>query len=130
VMLRGAYTLAEATGGAPSVVVIATGSEVEVAVAAKAALEQGGQKVRVVSAPCWEAFKRPDDAYRDSVLPPGVRRAVIEIGRSDPWRGVVGPEGLVIGWDTYGASAPNKDIQKHFGFTPDAIVEKMKKWLG
>jgi len=129
-MLRGAYTLAEATGGAPSVVVIATGSEVEVAVGAKPALEAAGHKVRVVSAPCWEAFNRQDSAYRDTVLPPGVRRAVVEIGRSDPWRGVVGPDGLVIGWDTYGASASNKDIQKHFGFTSDAVTDKIRKWLG
>src|SRR5690349_12455003 len=130
VMLRGAYVLAEATGGAPTVIVIATGSEVEVAMGAKANLEASGHKVRIVSAPCWEAFLRQDEAYRSSVLPAGPRRAVIEIGRSDPWRGVVGPDGLVIGWDTYGASAPNKDIQKHFGFTPDAVTEKMKKWLG
>jgi transketolase len=129
-MLRGAYVLAEATGGAPSVVIIATGSEVEVAMGARTGLEAVGHKVRVVSAPCWEAFGRQDEAYRDSVLPRGVRRAVIEIGRSDPWRGVVGPDGLVIGWDTYGASASNKDIQKHFGFTPDAVTEKLKKWLG
>jgi transketolase len=130
VILRGAYVLAEATGGTPSVVIIATGSEVEVAMGAKASLEAAGHKVRVVSAPCLEEFNRQDEAYRDSVLPRGVRRAVIEIGRSDPWRGVVGPDGLVIGWDTYGASAPNKDIQKHFGFTPEAVTEKMKKWLG
>jgi transketolase len=130
VMLRGAYVLAEATGGTPSVVIIATGSEVEVAMGAKAGLEAAGHKVRVVSALCWEEFNRQDEAYRDSVLPRGARRAVIEIGRSDPWRGVVGPDGLVVGWDTYGASAPNKDIQKHFGFTPEAVTEKMKKWLG
>jgi transketolase len=129
-MLKGAYTLAEATGGVPSVVVIATGSEVEIAVGAKALLEAAGHKVRVVSAPCWEAFTRQDAAYKDAVLPPGVRRVVIEIGRSDPWRGVVGLDGLVIGWDTYGASAPNKDIQKHFGFTPEAVTEKIRTWLG
>ncbi len=131
VMLRGAYTLAEpASGGAPTVVLIATGSEVEVVMAAKPALETAGHKVRVVSAPCWEAFMRQDAAYRDAVLPPGVKRAVVEIGRSDPWRGVVGLDGLVIGWDTYGASAPSKDIQKNFGFTPEAVTEKIRTWLG
>src|SRR6185295_573850 len=117
------------TGGSPSVVIIATGSEVEVAVAAKPALEAAGHKVRVVSAPCWEAFQRQDPAYRDAVLPPRARRVVVEIGRSDPWRGVVGLDGMVIGWDTYGASAPNKDIQKHFGFTSDAVAQKIKGWL-
>jgi len=130
VMLRGAYILAEAAGGKPSAVVIATGSEVEVAMGARALLEAKGHKVRVVSAPCWEAFARQDAAYRDAVLPPGVRRAVVEIGRSDPWRGVVGLDGLVVGWDKFGASASNKDIQKNFGFTPEAVAEKIEKWLG
>ena len=60
--------------------------------------------MRVVSAPCWNAFEREDAAYRDAVLPPGVRRAAIEIGVTEPWRGVVGPDGLVIGWDTFGNS--------------------------
>ena len=70
VMLRGAYTLAEAQGGAPTLVIIATGSEVEIAVGAKAKLEAEGQKVRVVSAPCWEAFEREKPSYQESVLPP------------------------------------------------------------
>src|SRR5262249_42694877 len=105
IMLRGAYTLAEATGGAPTLVLIATGSEVEVAVGAKPLLEAAGQRVRVVSAPCWEAFEREDAVYRESVLPRGARRVVIEIGCTEPWRGVVGPDGLVIGWDDFGASA-------------------------
>jgi len=129
IMLRGAYILSEAADGAPSVVVIATGSEVEVAMGAKPVLEARGHKVRVVSAPCWEAFTRQDATYRDEVLPRGPKRVVVEIGRSDPWRGVVGPEGLVIGWDSYGASASNKDIQKNFGFTPEAVAEKIQKWL-
>jgi transketolase len=130
VMLRGAYTLSEATGGAPTVVIVATGSEVEVAVGAKPLLEAAGQRVRVVSAPCWDAFERQDAGYRDSVLPKGARRVVIEIGRTEPWRGVVGPDGLVIGWDDFGASANNKDIQKHFGFMPDQVAGRIKTWLG
>ena len=81
--------------GRPSLVIIATGSEVEVAVAAKAhARRERARSVRVVSAPCWEAFERQDAAYRDQSLPPGVKRVVIEIGRTDPWRGVVGLDGL------------------------------------
>jgi transketolase len=130
VMLRGAYTVSEATGGAPTVVIVATGSEVEVAVGAKPLLEAAGQRVRVVSAPCWDAFERQDAGYRDSVLPKGARRVVIEIGRTEPWRGVVGPDGLVIGWDDFGASANNKDIQKHFGFMPDQVAGRIKTWLG
>jgi transketolase len=114
VMLRGAYTIAEASGGAPTLVILATGSEVELAVGAKAKLEATGEKVRVVSAPCWEVFERETPAYQESVLPRGTKRVVIEIGRSDPWRGVVGPEGLVIGWDS---SAPGSE-QGH----PTALV--------
>lgn len=129
-MLRGAYVIAEATGGAPTLVILATGSEVSVALEAKKQLEQKGQRVRVVSALCWEQFEREDAAYRASVLPSGVKRVAIEIGRSEPWRGVVGDGGLVIGLDEFGRSAPAKDLQKAFGFTPDAVVAKIATWLG
>jgi len=128
VMLKGAYTIAEATGGAPSIVIIATGSEVEVAVGAKAKLEASGHKVRVVSALCWELFLRQDAAYRDSVLPPGVKRVSLELGRSDPWRSAVGLDGLTIGWDTFGVSAPDTDIKERLGFTPEAIAAKIESW--
>jgi len=111
-------------------VIIATGSEVEVAVGAKALLDASGERVRVVSAPCWEEFSRQDEAYRTSVLPGGVARVAIEIGRSAPWQGVVGLDGLVIGWDEFGASAPDKVIQKEFGFTKEAVAEKIKAWRG
>lgn len=124
-MLRGAYVLSEATGGAPTLVLIASGSEVSVAMEAKAMLEERGERVRLVSAPCWEQFEREDEAYRQSVLPEGVRRVVIEIGRSLPWRGVAGDTGLVIGLDEFGRSAPAKDLQEYFGFTAKAVVEKI-----
>jgi transketolase len=124
-MLRGAYTLADAAG-APTLVIIATGSEVEVAIGAKKILDAAGERTRVVSAPCWSQFEREDAAYRDAVLPPGVRRVVLEIGVTQPWRGVVGEHGLVIGRDDFGASAPDKAIQKEFGFTPDAIAAKIR----
>ena len=130
VMLRGAYVLAEASGGAPDAVVIATGSEVELALAARKTLEAAGKKIRVVSAPCWEQFEREDAAYRASVLPEGVKRAVIELGRTPAWRGVAGDDGLVLGHDGFGLSAPDKDIQKHLGFGPDAIAAKLAAWLG
>jgi transketolase len=86
--------------------------------------------VRVVSALCWEEFQRQDAAYRDQVLPVGVKRVAIEIGRTWPWRGAVGADGLIIGWDEFGFSAPSGVIQKELGFTPDAVAEKIKKWLG
>jgi transketolase len=125
-MLRGAYVLAEPTdGGTPTVIIVATGSEVEVAVGAKKILDASGERVRVVSAPCWDLFERQDAAYREAVLPPGPCRVVVEIGVTAPWRGVVGLDGLVIGRDNFGASAPDKVIQKEFGFTPDAVAAKI-----
>jgi transketolase len=126
VMLKGAYVLAEAQG-APTLVIIATGSEVEVAMGVKKILDGEGERVRVVSAPCWSLFERQDAAYRDEVLPKGVRRAVIEIGVSEPWRGVVGPDGVVVGHDDFGASAPDKVLQKEFGFTPEAAAAKIRR---
>lgn len=126
-MLRGAYVIADAEG-APTLVILATGSEVEVAMAAKKQLDAAGERVRVVSVPCLDQFEREDAAYRAEVLPPGVPAVVIEIGVSAPWWGVVGKGGLVIGRDYFGASAPDKVLQKEFGFTPDAVVEKIKAW--
>jgi transketolase len=124
-MLKGAYVIAEAAGE-PTLIVIATGSEVEIAVAAKKILDAEGERVRVVSAPCWNLFERQDAAYRDAVLPRGPRRAAIEIGVTEPWRGVVGLDGIVIGRDDFGASAPDKVIQKEFGFTPEAVAAKLR----
>jgi len=128
-MLRGAYTIAEADG-APTLVIIATGSEVEVAVGAKKLLDAEGERVRVVSAPCLSQFLREDADYRDSVLPRGVPRVSVEIGVSAPWYSVVGDRGLVIGHDDFGASAPDKDLAKHFGFVPEAVATKIRAWRG
>ncbi len=125
-MMKGAYVLAEASG-TPTLIIIATGSEVEIAVAAKKILDAEGERVRVVSAPCWSLFERQDAAYRDAVLPEGPRRAVVEIGVTEPWRGVVGPGGVVVGHDGFGASAPDKVLQKEFGFTPEAVAAKLRK---
>ena len=122
-MLRGAYVLADAKD--PTVILIATGSEVEVAIGAKKILEGKGERVRVVSALNWNKFEREDAAYKASVLPKGVRRVAIEIGVTEPWRGVVGEDGLVIGLDHFGHSAPDKEIQQHLGFTPEAVAERI-----
>jgi transketolase len=129
VMLRGAYTIADASGE-PTIVIIATGSEVELAVAAKKILDAEGERVRVVSAPCLEQFRREDPAYRDSVLPPGVPRVSIEIGVTTPWRAIVGDSGLTIGHDDFGASAPDKVIAKELGFIPDAVAAQIRAWRG
>jgi transketolase len=125
-MLRGAYTIADAAD--PTFAIVATGSEVEIAVAAKKILDGQGERVRVVSAPCWNQFEREDEAYRASVLPKGLKCAAIEIGVSEPWRGVVGPGGLVIGLDHFGHSAPDKDIQRELGFTPEAVATTIRAW--
>lgn len=128
-MLRGAYVLREPVGGSAEAVLIATGSEVGLAVAAQAVLAKAGKHVRVVSAPCLELFARQDEAYRDSVLPKGLRRASIEIGVSAPWRALVGESGLTLGLDRFGASAPDKVIAEKFGFTPEAVGKRVGEWL-
>jgi transketolase len=126
--LRGAYVAQEATGGKPDIVIMATGSEVQLAVGARERLEKNGKKVRVVSAPCLEVFEKQDAAYRDSVLPPGTKRVSIEAGITVPWRKYVGDAGLALGIDHYGASAPDKILAQKFGFTVDAVTERIETW--
>ena len=121
---HGGYVLREAGGGVPSLILIATGSELQLAFAAAEALEGEGIPSRVVSLPCWERFEAQDQAYRDAVLPPSVRKRVsIEIGVSLGWDRWVGDEGAIIGLDHFGASAPAQTIFEHFGFTTDRVVD-------
>jgi transketolase len=128
-MLRGAYLVSDAGGGAPEAVVIATGSEVHVALEAKKLLGERGARLRVVSAPCWDAFERQDEVYRQKLLPSGVRRCSIELGITQPWRGVVGDGGLCIGHDEFGASAPWQVIRDKLGFTGQAVADRLARWL-
>ena len=124
---RGGYVLADAEDGAPEVILIATGSEVGIAMEAKAALDAAGTPTRVVSMPSTDVFDRQDAGYRESVLPNAVRRRVaVEAGITDFWRKYVGLDGAVIGIDRFGASAPGGVLFKHFGFTAEAIVEAAK----
>ena len=97
---------------------------------ARERLEKAGKKVRVVSAPCLEIFEQQDAAYRDAVIPPGSRRVSIEAGITLPWRRWVGENGLTIGIDHFGASAPDKVLAQKFGFTVDSVTERVQKWLG
>lgn len=127
-MLKGAYVVRDTEGGAPEAILIATGSEVGLAIAAQDALAKEGKRVRVVSAICVEAFAAQDVAYRESVLPKGVRRVSIEAGTTLLWRGMVGEEGLTIGIDHFGASAPAEVLAEKFGFTGHAVTEKIKAW--
>jgi transketolase len=127
--LRGGYVLARESSGTPDVVLLATGSEVPLAAAAREKLEAEGRRTRVVSLPCLEAFEAQPRAYRESVLPKGTRRVSIEAGRTDPWKRWVGEDGLTIGIDRFGASAPDKVIAEKLGFTRDAVAAKIREWL-
>jgi transketolase len=120
---RGAYVLREASGAVIDVVLIATGSEVGLALAAQAKLAELGYAARVVSMPCWELFFAQDAAYRDGVVPATVpARVAIEAGVSFGWGDVVGGHGRVVGLDRYGASAPGDVLMEKLGFTVDAVV--------
>jgi transketolase len=124
-LLKGAYILADCEG-APGTVLVASGSEVSLALAVKEKLDTRGEKVRVVSIPSWEFFEQQDEEYRNRVIPPDCpERVAIEAGASFGWERYVGQGGLVIGIDRFGISAPYKDIAREFGFTPDAVVERI-----
>ncbi|HEY5815604.1 MAG TPA: transketolase [Solirubrobacterales bacterium] len=127
---RGGYVLADAEGGDPDLVLIATGSEVALALAAHEELSEEGIRSRVVSLPCWELFERQDDGYRDEVLPPSVTaRVSVEEASTLGWDRYVGPTGVKIGMHTFGTSAPLRDVQDKFGFTPDRVAEAAKELL-
>ncbi|HEX6312670.1 MAG TPA: transketolase [Acidimicrobiia bacterium] len=121
---QGAYVLADPPEGDIDVVLIATGSEVQLALAARAELAAGGIGARVVSMPCWELFDRQPQSYRDEVLPPSVTaRVAIEQASTLGWDRYVGSGGAVVGMRTFGASAPLKQLLSKFGFTPDRVSE-------
>ena len=128
---RGAYVLADAPGGNPEVIIIASGSEVSLAVEAHEKLLSEGIRSRVVSMPSWEIFERQPQAYRDSVLPPNVKaRVAVEQASILGWERYVGDSGRVIGMNTFGASAPLKELQRKFGFEPDQVILAAKQQLG
>jgi transketolase len=126
---KGAYVLSEAAGGKPQAVIIATGSEVALAMDAQKALAGEGINVRVVSMPSTNVFDKQDQAYRDSVLPKGVKRIAVEAGVTSGWYKYVGLDGAVVGIDTFGESAPAPELFKHFGFTVDNVVKTVKSVL-
>jgi transketolase len=125
---KGAYVVSEAVGSAAAII-IATGSEVNLAIKAQAELAAKGTHVRVVSMPSTNVFDRQDQAYKDSILTPGVKRIAVEAGVSDFWRKYVGLEGDVVGIDTFGESAPGGDVMKHFGFTVENVVNRVESSL-
>ncbi|MEY4722150.1 MAG: transketolase [Pseudomonadota bacterium] len=126
---RGAYTL-KAAEAPRKVVLIGTGSEVEIALATAAALEAEGVGADVVSMPCWELFAEQDAAYRAAVLPADALKVSVEAGVTLGWERHVGSDGLAIGIDSFGASAPADVLYRHFGLTADAIAAKVKAKLG
>jgi transketolase len=127
---KGAYVLQEAGTGSPDVILIATGSEVQLAVAARAVLEEAGIATRVVSAPCLEWFDRQERAYRDLVLPPSVRaRVSVEAGIAMPWARLVGDAGRSISLEHYGASADYGVLFREFGITAEAVVAAARESL-
>jgi transketolase len=127
---KGAYVLREAKGGKPGMLILASGSEVKVALDAADMLEAEGQAVRVVSMPSWELFEAQDAAYKDSVLPDVVEKRVsIEAGVTLGWERYIGRKGLAIGIDRFGASAPAELLQEKFGFMPKDVVARIKKYF-
>ncbi|TMA80902.1 MAG: transketolase [Deltaproteobacteria bacterium] len=129
-LMRGAYVLADAPGGTPDVILIATGSEVALAVTARDELARSGVGARVVSMPCWEAFLEQDDAYRDDVLPPAVAaRVSVEAGVTFGWERWIGAHGIAIGVDRYGASAPGEIVLREYGFTAAHVADAARESL-
>jgi len=129
-LARGAYVLADTPGGAPQVVMMSSGSEVSLILEAQNKLEADGIRARAVSMPSHELFARQDQAYRDSVLPKGVKRIAIEAAHPMSWYRWVGDDGVIIGIERFGASAPAPVIYTHLGITADRVVETAKKLVG
>ena len=128
---KGAYVLAEAPGGKPAAILIATGSELDTAVRAWEKLASEGLAVRLVSMPCWEWFDAQDQAYRDSVLSPAVTaRVALEAGVKQGWEKYLLERGRFVGMSSFGASAPYSALYKHFGITPERVIEEVKAAVG
>jgi transketolase len=122
-LAHGAYVLS-APDGAPQAILIATGSEVHVAVAAQSLLAENGVAANVVSMPSWELFEKMPQSYRDSVLPPGISaRVAVEAGVALGWERYVGASGIVVGINGFGASAPGETVMEKFGFTPERVAD-------
>ncbi len=127
---RGAYTLREAGGGGPDVILVATGSEVEIAIAAADVLEQEGAAVRVVSMPCWEIFEQQDEGYQQEVLPRGVAaKVVVEAGIRQGWDRWVGNDAAFVTIDRFGASAPYNVLYDKYGITVERVVAEARRLL-
>ena len=128
---RGAYVLADAAGGKPEVILMASGSELSLCVDAYEKLKAEGVKARVVSMPCWELFEQQDAAYKANVLPQNVTaRVSVEMASTFGWERYVGTKGKMVGMHSFGASAPLKDVLKKFGFSAENVVAAAREVLG
>lgn len=127
---RGAYILYDAPNGKPDILLLASGSEVSIAVQARTLLLEQGIRARVVSMPSWELFDSQPEDYRQAVLPPGTPRVAIEAASPLGWHKYTGSDGVVIGTTTFGASAPAEKLLQEFGFTPENVVTQVKALLG
>jgi transketolase len=129
-VLKGAYILSRENAVAPDVILMSTGSEVQLILEAQKILAEDKIYARVVSMPCWELFLQQPQEYRDEVLPPDVNaRLAVEAGSPLGWRDWVGDNGDIIGLSRFGASAPYKEILKHLGFTVENVVQRARKLL-
>ena len=126
----GPWSAATSARERPDAVVAATGSELHLAVAARAALAADGKKLNVVSIPCLEIYQEQDPAYRMQLLPRGVPTATIEAGITEPWKAVAGRDALTIGIDRFGASAPGSEVARQFGLSSDEVTARIREWLG
>lgn len=128
-LARGAYVLADPPGGKrPDVLIVASGSEVTLAMQARELLADNGIGVRVVSMPSWALFEAQDQAYRDAVFPPDVTaRVSVEAASGFGWERHVGPEGRIIAMNGFGASGPAADLRSHFGFTAENVAEVVRE---
>jgi transketolase len=128
---KGGYVLADASGGKPAAILMATGSELDIAVKAWEKLVADGVQVRLVSMPCTEWFDEQDEAYRHSVLPPAITaRVAVEAGVRMSWEKYIGPSGRFVGMSTFGASAPYGALYKHFGITAENVAAQVKAAMG
>jgi len=126
---RGAYAIRSTPGREPEVILVGTGSELQLAVAAGSALEEQGYAVRVISMPSQELYLQQDAAYRNNLIPPTAKRAVVEAGVRFGWDRVVGPDALFITQEDYGLSAPYQVLAEKLGWTAPRVTERLLSWL-
>ena len=125
---RGGYLIAG--DGDPDLVIAASGSELHLAVAARDALAASGTRANIVSVPCLEILLQQDPPYRTRLFPSATPVVTIEAGRTDPWRVLAGTEGLTLGIDRFGASAPAEVLAEQLGFTAESVIARIREWLG